>query len=211
MKSPSHGIKSIIITAIALVAVAVSCVRDSDAGGQVRHDLPLDKLQDGDLLFRCGAGAHSQVVTKMDKSQGLYSHVGIAIYHNGKWQVVHAVPGESNDGVDRVKVEPLDSFFLTTRAVRGAAMRLQACDKSIARHAALWAMSKDGVRFDDHYNWADSSQLYCTELVHHAYSSVGIDLTAGRSTHVVLPFFKGDVVLPGDIMSNDSLKLIFSF
>ena len=113
--------------AIALCAVALSCTRNPDAGGKIRDDLPLHQLRNGDLLFRCGTSTESQVVVSADKNGGVYSHVGIAFNDGGTWRVVHAVPGESADGVDRVKVEPVDSFFLTTRAVHGAAMRLQGC------------------------------------------------------------------------------------
>ena len=197
--------------AIALCAVALSCTRNPDAGGKIRDDLPLHQLRNGDLLFRCGTSTESQVVVSADKNGGVYSHVGIAFNDGGTWRVVHAVPGESADGVDRVKVEPVDSFFLTTRAVHGAAMRLQGCSAQAAQQAAQWAVRKKGVEFDDDYNWTDSTRLYCTELVQRAYETVGVDLSGGRITHVALPFFKGDVVFPSDIQRNDSLTVVFSF
>lgn len=203
--------RALLMVAIALSAVALCCCeRDKDAGGKVREDLPLNQLRDGDLLFRCGISFESQAVARLD-SGGLYTHVGIAVNDGGTWRVVHAVPGESNDGVDRVKVEPVDTFFLTTRAVHGAAMRVTCCDVLSAHKAALWALNKKGVPFDDRYNWNDHRRLYCTELVQEAYRAVGVDLADGRSTLVVLPFYKGRVVFPSDIRENDSLQVIFSF
>jgi hypothetical protein len=47
--------------------------------------------------------------------------------------------------------------------------------------------------------------------VQEAYRAVGVDLADGRSTLVVLPFYKGRVVFPSDIRDNDSLQVIFSF
>ncbi len=203
---------TLLLAAIALCAVALSCVRDKDAGGKIHDDLPLHQLRDGDLLFRCGISFESQTVKSIDKNKGVvYTHVGIAIKQGDTWKVVHAVPGESDDGVDRVKVEPVDTFFLTTRAVHGAAMRIKGCDAKAAKQAAQWAVMKKGEVFDDRYNWNDSSRLYCTELVQRAYETVGVNLHAGRMTHVSFPFYNGDVVLPSDIQCNDSLKLIFSF
>lgn len=202
---------AVIVTAIALCAVALSCTRDPDSGGKVRDNLPLQQLRDGDLLFRCGTSTSSHAVVEADMNNGIYSHVGIAINVGGVWKVVHAVPGESDDGIDRVKVEKVDSFFITTRAVNGAAMRLEHCDRERAERAARWALSRCGTEFDDRYNWNDSSRLYCTELVQHAYRQVGVDLAGQRITHVSLPFFKGDVVFPSDIERNDSLKLVFKF
>lgn len=204
--------RALLITAIALAAVATSCVRHADEGGEVRHDLPLQLLRDGDLVFRCGTSAESETILKID-STGQYTHVGIVVNLNGKWHVVHVVPGESNDGIDRVKTEPIDTFFLTTRAVHGKAMRLQGCDAQAAHKAALRAheLSRQGIQFDYFYNWNDSTRLYCTELMQHAYAAAGIDLCSNRSTHIEFPGFRGNVVLPGDIMRNDSLTTIFSF
>lgn len=135
----------------------------------------------------------------------------MAIKEGGVWMVVHAVPGESSDGIDRVKLEPVDTFFLTTRAVKGAAMRLSQCDAVAARKAAQWARAQCGVEFDDRYEWYDHSRLYCTELVQAAYESVGFDLASGHVSHVDLPLFTGDIVFPTDIASNDSLTTVFSF
>ncbi len=196
-----------------LCIIAMACVRDSDSGGMVRSDLPLNRLHDGDLLFRCGVGAASQAVIEMDKNKGMYTHIGIAINDGGMWKVVHAVPGESADGVDLVKIEPIDTFFLTTRAVRGAAMRLEQCDSLTAHAAAMWARgcATRGVPFDDLYDWNNRNRLYCTELVHAAYESVGVNLAGNMHNTINLPFFKGDVVFPSDVARRDSLKVIFSF
>ena len=194
-----------------LCLFALGCLRNPDSGGKIREDLPLQELHDGDLLFRCGISTESQTVVNLDRNQGPYSHIGIAINEDGTWKVVHAVPGENHGGVDRVKAEPVDSFFLTTRAVHGAAMRLEGCDEKLAQQAAQWALSKKGVIFDDRYDWNDSTQLYCTELVQLAYEKAGIDLRGNRITHVTLPFFEGDIVFPSDIQRNDSLKTLFSF
>ena len=149
IKTGCNRAKPLIMALLCIIAMA--CVRDSDSGGMVRTNLPLNRLHDGDLLFRCGVGAASQAVIEMDKNKGMYTHIGIAINDGGMWKVVHAVPGESADGVDLVKIEPIDTFFLTTRAVRGAAMRLEQCDSLTAHAAAMWARgcATRGVPFDD--------------------------------------------------------------
>lgn len=189
----------------------LACVRDRDSGGEVRMDLPLQGLRDGDLVFRCGVSLESDAVVRLDMNKGVYSHVGIAINDGGNWRVIHAVPGESVDGVDRVKEESIDTFFLTSRAVHGAAMRLDQCDDAKARQAAMWAQARCGMEFDDHYDWNDTTRLYCTELVQRAYETVGVDVARGHKTHVALPFFNGDIVFPSDIARNDSLCTLFSF
>lgn len=192
-----------------MMAMTACSVR-VDEGGTVRDDVPLDSLRDGDLALRQGTGLDSEAVLRLDSVGGQYSHIGIVVSDNGKWKVVHAVPGESRDGIDRVKIEPIDTFFLSTRAAHGAVMRLRGCSAVAAREAAQSAARLVGVPFDYNYNWQDTTRLYCTQLIAVAYSSAGIDLLSGvprlsgRNT-------KNIIVFPGDIASNDSLTTIFRF
>ena len=73
-------------------------------GARMAEDLPAGLFQDGDLAFRRGTGLTSRVVLAADKS-GAYSHVGILKWMDGKWHVIHAVPGEPDyrGDEDRVK------------------------------------------------------------------------------------------------------------
>lgn len=201
--------RALLMAVVVMMAMTACSVR-VDEGGTVRDDVPLDSLRDGDLALRQGTGLDSEAVLRLDSAGGQYSHIGIVVNDNGKWKVVHAVPGESRDGIDRVKIEPIDTFFLSTRAAHGAVMRLRGCSAVAAREAAQSAARLVGVPFDYNYNWQDTTRLYCTQLIAVAYSSAGIDLLSavprlsGRNT-------KNIIVFPGDIASNDSLTTIFRF
>lgn len=201
--------RALLMAVVVMMAMTACSVR-VDEGGTVRDDVPLDSLRDGDLALRQGTGLDSEAVLRLDSVGGQYSHIGIVVSDNGKWKVVHAVPGESRDGIDRVKIEPIDTFFLSTRAAHGAVMRLRGCSAVAAREAAQSAARLVGVPFDYNYNWQDTTRLYCTQLIAVAYSSAGIDLLSGvprlsgRNT-------KNIIVFPGDIASNDSLTTIFRF
>jgi len=201
--------RALLMAVVVMMAMTACSVR-VDEGGTVRDGVPLDSLRDGDLALRQGTGLDSEAVLRLDSAGGQYSHIGIVVNDNGKWKVVHAVPGESRDGIDRVKIEPIDTFFLSTRAAHGAVMRLRGCSAVAAREAAQSAARLAGVPFDYNYNWQDTTRLYCTQLIAVAYSSAGIDLLSGvprlsgRNT-------KNIIVFPGDIASNDSLTTIFRF
>ena len=198
----------LIVTVVGLVTL-LSCIRSNDAGGKFREDLPLQQLSDGDLLFRCGTSVESQIVMHFDSVDSEYSHVGLAVNEGGRWMVVHAVPGESIDGVDRVKVEPVDSFFMTSRAEHGAAMRLKGYEAKVARRAAEYALAKCGTLFDHRYRWRDTTRIYCTQLIDMAYRSAGVDLLGNdlRSS-LQIP---GTIIFPGDFIRRDSLTTVFSF
>ncbi len=198
-----------LLMAVVAMTVMTACWRVAGDDGKVRTDLPLDSLRDGDLVLRQGIGPESEAVMRLDSAGGRYSHIGIVVKDHGQWKVVHAVPGES-DGIDRVKIEPIDTFFLTSRAEHGAVMRLVGCSPTVAKNAARKAVQLVGVPFDYNYSWNDSTRLYCTQLIAVAYSSAGVNLLSDvpRLAHFDT---KNLIVFPGDIACNDSLTTIFTF
>ena len=197
---------------VVAMMVMTACWRVVDEGGKVRDDLPLDSLRDGDLVFREGIGPESRAVLQFDSIGGQYSHVGIVLSDNGKWKVVHAVPGESDDGIDRVKIEAIDTFFLSTRAEHGAIMRLRECDAAAAHQAAQSAaeLAKKGVPFDYNYSWTDTTRVYCTQLIAIAYSKAGVNILR-HVTRMAEMNTSNIIIFPSDIVTNDSLRVIFKF
>lgn len=189
------------------------CTSCKEAKGKDVLYLPIDSFNDGDLAFRRGAGLLSHAVMIADQ-KGVYSHVGIMIQLNGKWQVIHAVPDEPDfkGDVDRVKIEPLDRFFASDKAVRGAVMKFKG-NPSIAKQAAKVALHIAGqkILFDHHYNLNDTTEMYCTELVNYAYQKAGINLSEGRISQLNVPTFKGSYLMPSDIAANQQLEVIFQF
>lgn len=169
-----------------------------------------EDFREGDLVLRCGYGAESRVVT--ESSRSVYSHIGML--HRGEddegWMVIHAVPGEAEDGEPEwLKCERIEDFFAVDRAMRGAWMRVD-CSDSVAKAAARYALGKVHARveFDNDYLLSDTTQLYCTELVWRAFLHQGLDLTAHRRHDVPTLFSKdGECIFPCDI--EESSKIIF--
>lgn len=174
------------------------------AAGPVRVDTT--ELRAGDLLFRMGLEGASRVVTTV--GGGDYSHVGLALRKNGRWMVVHAVPNEAPPGEeDRVKCEPLDSFFAPDRACRGAWRRVRCSDETAARVAqAAYEKYRNRVRFDHDYNLEDTTCLYCTEMVWHLYRKEGIDLAGKRRHQLVVPGKTTDYLFPEDLWVSNRLE-----
>lgn len=208
-------IQSIFIRGITGVVLGLSIV----ITGCTKHetdetnDLPVDLFCDGDIVFRKGTGLTSQVVLAADE-EGVYSHIGILKKIEGKWYVIHAVPGEADfaGDVDRVKLDAVERFFARDRASKGAVMRMDGAAEK-AGHAAdrAYVLYQKGILFDHKYDLNDTTQMYCTELVNHVFQKEGIDLSEGRLTPVHFPGFDGDYLLPGDIACNEKLHLIYIF
>lgn len=199
-----------ILPALLALCLCVSC---KDTKAKSKRIVPAGILADGDLAFRCGTGLLSHVVTSASKD-GVYSHVGILKQIDNEWFVIHAVPDEPDfeGDTDRVKTDPLSRFFAEDRAVRGAIARIM--DDSIAASRAAhtaWEIARKGTLFDHDYNLADTSQMYCTELVEFAYQKADICLSEGRRTQINVPAMGGTYLMPDDIAANKRLKILYSF
>lgn len=192
---------------LALLAL-LSCQQE-----QERSIMPEDcELRAGDIVFRRGGSATSNVVLLADRS-GQYSHVGIVVDSAGVMMVVHAVPGEPEyeGDLDRVKMETPSRFFSSLNACKGEVCR--AHDSIAARQAAAAALAfyQKGMLFDHDYDSEDTTQLYCTQLVIEAYRKAGIQLTGPPTHSYDLPLLKCTCWLPSDIYQSAEIYSVRFF
>lgn len=168
------------------------------------------RLEEGDLLFRCGTGLVGRMVTSMDR-EGEFSHVGIVVCHKGEWSVVHAVPHEPEfqGDFDRVKCEPVADFLGRYAEVVYGIYRpqVEAEKRHLAARHALRQYEKR-VPFDHDYNTEDTTRLYCTELAEYCYALVGLPLSQGRRTEVTFPSLAGSYIFPSDLTRSENLKRV---
>lgn len=187
---------NVLMLSAVLCTLMAACTKPVKGNEGVQYDTI--GLRNGDLLFRNGCGYESHVVTNM--SAGDYSHIGIAYRTVEGWCVIHAVPGEAEEGEPEVlKCESIAEFYRCDRAKAGACARVH-CADSLADAAARHAMRlvERRVEFDNDYDLEDSSQLYCTELVRLVYADCGVDLCEERR-HKAPIIAKGEVIYPEDI------------
>lgn len=171
-------------------------------------------MQDGDLVFRCGHGVLSRAVTTVEE-EGKYSHVGILIRHNRRWNVIHAVPGEKDHPGDfeRVKEECVKDFFSFGRAYKGCMVHTGLKNNEILdgiRNEAI-RFVRDSIRFDDKYDLNDSSKVYCTEFVWLLYKKAGIDLSEGRRRFVKAFNIHNECLLPEHLLNYCDNEVYFCF
>lgn len=197
-----------------LVAVATfgGC-SGARSGSKADFELLQRELREGDLLFRRGIGVLGRAVVATD-DEGRFSHVGIAVKVDNEWHVVHAVPAERDfeGDIDRVKCEPIESFFDQMRAGNGAVYRVSLAPEQIevAISNAL-RLSAEQRPFDHDYNLDDTTELYCTELIEYVFGRGGVSISEGRRTHVNFPSMTGDYIMPSDLTKNSKLNSIYSF
>ena len=205
--------KTAAVTTLAIVGFIIVAACGRGRGGGSSFAFPADSMHEGDLVFRRGNGVASHAVVGADPD-GRYSHIGILALDGGEMKVVHSVPGETvEDGApDRVKAEGVRSFFARGKASEGALLHFTG-DSSVASRAARLALgvAARGVEFDHDYDLGDTVRMYCTELVYHVYASVGIDVTGGRRTHLNLPGFTGEYIMPSDIYNSTLFEVKYTF
>ena len=189
----------------AVLLLALGCAREKG------RELPLEKIEEGDLAFRCGRGVFSRIVTTAEE-EGVYSHVGIVVRDEGKWKVAHAVPAEPEykGDFDRVKLEDIEVFFSPDRACSGCLVRPGVRDPERMCAEAICA-ARDSVAFDGGYDLADSSKVYCTEFVWRLYLQDGTDLSEGRRRHINVLGVGGDVILPEHLLEYKDMKPYYKF
>lgn len=168
-------------------------------------------LEPGDLLFRRGTGFAGRVVTSMDR-KGEFSHVGVVVWDEGRWLVVHAVPHEPDfkGDFDRVKCESVEQFLGHYADGTFGLFRPQIEPQKRQRVAqGALRLSRKQVPFDHDYDLADTTRLYCTELVEYLFLMEGLSLSEGRRTEITFPSLKGSYILPSDLSECSYLKPIY--
>ena len=186
-----------------------SCHSDSDAK---EFQLPGHiKLQSGDLVFRTGNSVASHTVTLTDQNS-VYSHVGMLLWTENRWQVLHAVPNEreSENEKDSVKLEDIGVFFRSDRASQGGIYRIPlAEDDTLKLLQKGLTLYQQHLLFDNAFDDQESSAFYCTELVWFIYKNeLDIDLSQGRRHKV--PLFP-PLIFCSDLLSYPELDKIYEF
>lgn len=170
------------------------------------------RLQSGDLAFREGESRESLAVTALDRSSQ-YTHVGMVVWHDGRWCVLHAVPNEraTKQEEDSVKLEPIGTFFRSDRAVRGGVYRytFNADDTLGLLQRGLGLYYGRHPLFDNFFDAQDTIAFYCTELVCFLYQQVmDVDLSEGRRHN--LPLYP-NLIFCSDVFQNTGLEKVFEF
>lgn len=194
-------------------AACISCVSScaSSAGDENESIFPDSiELRAGDLAFRCGGSLDSRAVMIADHG-GNFSHVGIVVDNNGTRMIVHAVPDEPEfeGDVDRVKMETPQKFFIRKNAIYGQISRHP--DSVVARKAGEIALGvyNRNTLFDSEFNLADTTKMYCTELILYSFDRAGDPLHI-KPRHKA-QWMDHQSVMPSDIIETDKFQKIYSF
>lgn len=217
-------VKSLVVTASALLAASLTIAPLSDRRGLIGGDTPVDRgciicgddrqlLRHGDIIFRKGIDALSEAIVRVDRHSP-YSHVGIVVQKSDGLFVVHAAPADESGGIAFVKAEPLELYSGAKRAVKIGVYRLKGTAERgaplIAAHAAdeAWRIAQERIPFDDKFDLNTIDRFYCTELVWHVFRVSGVDIAAKPDVMPASLVF-GNYIFPGMLQHSQYLEEIF--
>ncbi len=171
--------------------------------------LDFSAVKAGDLLFRLGDSLVSDGVLQVD-TEGDYSHIGIAVEHQGRIMAAHAVPDEGDE--EYTKLESLEDFYALSKAKAGAIYRLPLDEEQRQRmnDLALETIAKK-VSFDHDYDLEHHDKLYCTEFIWMLYRAIDWDISRGQRKKVNLGFIKAELILPSQIHNHPQRQKILNF
>jgi hypothetical protein len=193
-----------------LVGGAVGLALSGRWGGsdvQSLAALPVDRLQEGDLIFRIGTDWRSEAVRGAADDPDPYSHVGLLVGSPKRWQVLHSTPAEKPGRADGVVLDDL-AFFTAPERARGIALYRVAAGVDERAAAVRFALSRLGAPFRLVDN--DTEGNYCTTFVWRAWREAGVDLGI-RFERVTVFSDSAHYLFPPALRRSTLLKLLYEF
>lgn len=126
------------------------------------------KLENGDILLKCGFGMISKQISSSLQEEAPLSHCAIFVKEKDSTYIIHSVAGEIADK-DGVQTITLNNFIKDTKEGSFFVLRLKS-DKA-SRDKIVMAAKKvlaDSVKFDYDLNLKDTTRMYCAELLKHS-------------------------------------------
>jgi hypothetical protein len=131
---------------------------------------PLDKIQEGDMIFQTSQSKQNEAVRIATNSK--FSHCGIVFIEKGKKYVFEAVKPVKYTPLEAWITHGKDNHFVVTR-LKNASKILNA--QTIQKMKA-YATGMNNKDYDLYFDWSDD-KIYCSELIWKIYKNgAGIEL-----------------------------------
>ena len=121
-------------------------------------------VENGDIVLRREEGFVSTMFSTLASTDGVFSHIGIAVVDSvGEISVLHCEMEETKEP-SSVRIESIENFlaladtFAVYRLEYPLEVRDEVVNKAMIRYAR-------GARFDFDFDNSTDSLLYCTELI----------------------------------------------
>ena len=144
------------------------------------------ELHSGDMLVSRGGYPTSALIARGNDYPGNFSHVGL-VYVDSITHAASVIQAHIESGVAVASAEE----YLHDKKLRIMVLRLRAdlpqlvADPLLPHRAAAHALARaraGHIRYDFAMDYADSTKLFCSEVVSWVYRALGVNLWMGIST-----------------------------
>lgn len=143
------------------------------------------RVHSGDIILSRGDAPTSALIARGNPYPGNYSHVALVHVdaHTGVATVAESL-------IEHGAVLTPAAEFLKEKRHRLLLLRLRPDNPVLQKDPLAPARAADymlnriksaHIPYDFNMNWTDATRMFCSEVAHHAYRSVGIDLWADKS------------------------------
>lgn len=151
--------------ALLAVGCLVASACSSPSGGSPSDGLPFveaDSMRSGDLVCRLGNGYFSGVFRRFSGESERFSHIGVFHREGDSCFVIHADADELT-GVGGVRMESLPEFLRQSHDHQFYRFVVDSIRCGVDSIALDYL--RQGIPFDNRFDLASDSSLYCTEMV----------------------------------------------
>ena len=131
------------------------------------------RLQNGDVILRHGFGFISNTIAKYAHDKYSVSHCGVLIQTaDSSWYVIHTV-SNSLAKIDGMQLVSLPKFLSESHENSIIIQRYVSQDKTAGKKIArsAWNYYQQKIPFDDEFNFDDSTEFFCTEMIWHVFKN----------------------------------------
>ncbi|MDO9153958.1 MAG: YiiX/YebB-like N1pC/P60 family cysteine hydrolase [Paludibacter sp.] len=122
-----------------------------------------DSVRSGDIILRKSYGLISEIIVAQLKDTIGISHCGIIVKNPSKEiKVIHSLSKKVSD-VDGIQISTIEDFMNDSRIETVRVVRFRNDTTGKIAEQACWLLKRK-IPFDEDFNLADTSALYCSEL-----------------------------------------------
>ncbi|MFM2388313.1 MAG: hypothetical protein RL660_3070 [Bacteroidota bacterium] len=149
----------------------------------LKIDSACNLLQPGDIVFRRGSDAISDLFSRCNLQDKSFSHCGLYLLDSaGKGWIYHSIGGNENPN-KRIQKDSAHVFFSPRHNNAMGIYRYPFLPQQLVRlDSFILAAVTKGYTFDMQFDLATNEQLYCTELVYKAINTALNDTIFATTT-----------------------------
>lgn len=181
---------------ILLVFSIISCQKEQPLCRTPNtHEVGL--LKTGDLVFCVGQSMKSDMVRTASNRDAVFSHVGFVVCNDDESMMVHM-----SADADTIRCESFADYICTSKATMLSFYRIPTLTDAGRIQIILDSLIAKRIPFDHHFDFCDSHELYCTELVVKVTRAIGCDVFKNVGSR--------RYVYPDDLLHVKGLKFLYT-